>query len=101
MPAENGHTSVRWERADGHDRYLRVDGSPSVSPPASEIRHVEVDGLRLRVSVRGRGRALLIISGLGASLELAAPFVDEMCARGHQLISFDAPGVGGSTAYRW
>ena len=25
----------------------------------------------------------------------------ELCARGHQVIGFDAPGVGGSTAYRW
>ncbi len=60
-----------------------------------------MDGLRLRTSVRGTGRPLLLITGLGAGLELATPFEDELCARGHQVIGFDAPGVGGSTAYRW
>ena len=64
-------------------------------------RLVEVDGLRLRISVRGRGRPLLLITGLGAPLDLAAPFEAELCARGHQVIGFDAPGIGGSTAYRW
>ncbi len=57
--------------------------------------------MRLRTSVRGTGRPLLLITGLGASLDLAAPFEEELAARGRQVISFDAPGVGGSTAYRW
>jgi poly(3-hydroxyoctanoate) depolymerase len=50
--------------------------------------------------VRGTGKPLLLVTGLGASLELAAPFEEELVARGRQVISFDAPGVGGSTAYR-
>ncbi len=70
------------------------------SAPA-EIRSVEVGEVRLRTSVRGTGRPLLLITGLGASLDLAAPFEVELAARGRQVISFDAPGVGGSTAYRW
>jgi poly(3-hydroxyoctanoate) depolymerase len=69
------------------------------APP--DIRHVDVGDVRLRVSVRGTGRPLLLVTGLGASLDLAAPFEEELCARGRQVISFDAPGVGGSTAYRW
>ena len=65
------------------------------------IRFVDVDGVRLRTSVRGTGAPLLIITGLGASLELAEPFEREMVARGAQVISFDAPGVGESTGYPW
>jgi poly(3-hydroxyalkanoate) depolymerase len=64
-----------------------------------EIRHVDVGDVRLRTSVRGTGRPLLLVTGLGASLDLAAPFEEELCARGRRVISFDAPGVGGSTAY--
>jgi poly(3-hydroxyalkanoate) depolymerase len=72
-----------------------------VTPAPAEIRSVEVGEVRLRTSVRGTGPPLLLITGLGASLDLAAPFEDELVARGRQVISFDAPGVGGSTPYRW
>ena len=73
----------------------------SAPSPDRTIRFVEVDGVRLRTSVRGRGAPLLVITGLGASLDLAEPFERELCARGVRVISFDAPGVGRSTAYRW
>jgi poly(3-hydroxyalkanoate) depolymerase len=63
------------------------------------IRFVDVDGVRLRTSVRGAGPPLLLITGLGASLDLAAPFERELVKRGRQVVSFDAPGVGESTAY--
>ena len=64
-------------------------------------RLIQVDGVRLRVRVRGTGDPLLLITGIGASLELAEPFETEMVTRGFQVISFDAPGVGQSTAYRY
>jgi poly(3-hydroxyoctanoate) depolymerase len=63
------------------------------------IRFVDVDGVRLRTSVRGSGPPLLLITGLGASLDLAEPFERELTTRGVQAIAFDAPGVGESTAY--
>lgn len=63
-------------------------------------RLVDVDDVRLRTSVRGHGRPLLLITGLGASLDLAAPFERQIASRGRQVISFDAPGIGGSTPYR-
>jgi poly(3-hydroxyoctanoate) depolymerase len=66
----------------------------------AEVRTVEVGEVRLRTSVRGSGRPLLLVTGLGASLELAEPFERELAARGRQVISFDAPGIGGSTPYR-
>jgi len=65
------------------------------------IRFLDVDGVRLRTSTRGTGRPLLIISGLGARLELAEPFEREIITHGIQVIGFDAPGVGESTDYRW
>jgi poly(3-hydroxyalkanoate) depolymerase len=63
------------------------------------IRFVNVDGVRLRTSIRGSGPPVLLITGIGASLDLGAPFERELVARGLQVISFDAPGVGQSTAY--
>ncbi len=78
--------------------------APSPDPAAPDratIRFVDVDGARLRTSVRGSGPPLLLITGLGASLDVAQPFERELAARGVQAISFDAPGVGQSTAYRW
>lgn len=71
-----------------------------MTPATPQISHVDVGEVRLRTSVRGTGRPLLLVTGLGASLDLAAPFEEELSARGRQVVSFDAPGVGGSTAYR-
>ena len=63
------------------------------------LRHVSVDGVRLRVSVRGTGRPLLLLMGIGGNLEMWAPF--EVLLKGVQTITVDAPGTGGSTGYRW
>jgi pimeloyl-ACP methyl ester carboxylesterase len=70
------------------------------SPDQQQIRFVEVDGVRLRTSVRGQRPPLLLITGLGASPELAEAFEQEVTTLGVQTVSFDAPGVGQSTAYR-
>ncbi|MFV0457867.1 MAG: alpha/beta fold hydrolase [Actinomycetales bacterium] len=78
--------------APGH----RDDGG---IPSDAEHRFLQIDEVRLRVRVRGTGDPLLLITGIGASLELAEPFETEMVARGFQVISFDAPGVGQSTPY--
>jgi len=75
--------------------------SPGAQTHARELRFVDVNGTRLRTSIRGSGPPLLIITGLGASLELAEPFERALTTQGIQVISFDAPGVGESTAYRW
>ncbi len=63
------------------------------------IRFVDVDDVRLRTSVRGSGPPVLLITGLGASLDFGLPFEQELAARRLQVISFDFPGVGQSTAY--
>ncbi len=69
------------------------------SPDRAVIGFVDVDGVRLRTSIRGSGPPLLLITGLGASLDLAEPFERELVKRGRQVVSFDAPGIGESTAY--
>ncbi len=72
----------------------------------AEVRSVAVGGRRLRVAIRpGRPNGtgdpprfpLLLINGLGASLELFEPFVRELDPA-VEVIRFDVPGVGGSPA---
>ncbi len=64
------------------------------------MRTVEVDGVRLRVCIRGKGRPLLLLMGIGGNLEMWAPFEDRLDAAAIQTITVDAPGTGGSTGYR-
>jgi len=63
------------------------------------FRFVHVDGLRLRVRIRGSGRPLLLVMGLGGNIEMWDRLVDEL---GDFLtIAFDAPGTGESDTPRW
>ncbi|HEX3607015.1 MAG TPA: poly(3-hydroxyalkanoate) depolymerase [Candidatus Dormibacteraeota bacterium] len=59
---------------------------------------MRVDGLELRVALEGEGPPLLLINGIGANIEMWAPFVSALS--GHQLILFDAPGTGHSSRTR-
>jgi poly(3-hydroxyalkanoate) depolymerase len=77
----------------------------------AEVRSIAVDGRPLRVAVRPGRRGprlaapglappaprvpLLLINGIGASLELLEPFVRELDPA-TDVIRFDPPGVGGS-----
>ena len=65
----------------------------------NEVRTVTVHGRRLKVAIRRGQRAdrspLLLINGIGASLELLEPFVREVDPA-VEVIRFDPPGVGGS-----
>lgn len=64
-----------------------------------EIQSVDVDGQLLRVGIQRGGSGmppLLIFNGVGANLELVAPFVAAM--EGVEIVIFDIPGVGGSPA---
>jgi poly(3-hydroxyalkanoate) depolymerase len=67
-------------------------------PGQQTVRSIAVGGQLLRVAVRPgppAGVPLLLINGIGASLELLQPFVDALDpALG--VIRFDVPGVGGS-----
>ncbi|MCZ2849241.1 poly(3-hydroxyalkanoate) depolymerase [Modestobacter sp. VKM Ac-2978] len=62
------------------------------------LRTVTVGGRTLRVSVHpgdGTLPPLLLLNGIGASLEVLQPFVDALDPR-REVIRFDVPGVGGS-----
>lgn len=62
------------------------------------MRTVTVGGRTLRVAVRpgdGTLTPLLLMNGIGASLEVLQPFVDALDPR-REVIRFDVPGVGGS-----
>ncbi|SOD94428.1 poly(3-hydroxyalkanoate) depolymerase [Blastococcus haudaquaticus] len=63
------------------------------------VRTVTAAGRTLRVSVRHgtdpSAPALLLMNGIGASLEVLEPFVDALAPR-RTVIRFDVPGVGGS-----
>jgi poly(3-hydroxyalkanoate) depolymerase len=66
-----------------------------------EIGLRDVGGQTLRVGIRHGDRArppLLLFNGIGASIELVAPFIDAL--DGSHAIIFDIPGVGGSPAPR-
>ena len=66
------------------------------APPTT--RSIVVDGRQLRIDVRpgtGRQPPLLLVNGVGASLELLQPFVDALDPA-VEVIRFDVPGVGGS-----
>jgi poly(3-hydroxyalkanoate) depolymerase len=71
---------------------------PGAAPGEETTRSIVVDGQQLRVAVREgpAGRApLLLINGIGASLDLLQPFVDAL-PQSVGVIRFDVPGVGGS-----
>jgi poly(3-hydroxyalkanoate) depolymerase len=65
-------------------------------PEAARTQEVEVNGIRLRVSIEGRGQPLLLFNGIGASLELFGPL--RRVLRATETIAVDMPGSGGSPA---
>jgi poly(3-hydroxyalkanoate) depolymerase len=64
----------------------------------TRFARVRVLGHEVRVAVRpgtAPGPPLVLCNGIGASLDLLQPFVDEVDPR-IEVVSFDVPGVGGS-----
>lgn len=64
-----------------------------------QIEITKIDGLSIRygrTQADGCGIPLLLFNGIGASIELVAPFAEAMRAAGFSCIAFDVPGVGGS-----
>jgi len=84
------------------------------APSAPNVRSVAIGSQLVRVAVRPARRRfrtrsaasapLLLVNGIGASLELLQPFVDALDPA-IEVIRFDVPGVGGSplpaTPYRF
>lgn len=70
---------------------------PSAGPTMGDVSpwtyaEVKAAGLRLRVGRHGAGRPLLLITGIGAHLDMWAPFARLVSDR--ELIAFDPPGAG-------
>jgi poly(3-hydroxyoctanoate) depolymerase len=55
---------------------------------------VRASGLRMRVARTGSGPPLVLVTGIGANLDMWEPFVGLMPDR--ELVAFDPPGAGGS-----
>src|ERR1700752_4503539 len=59
-----------------------------------EERYINAGGQRIRVTVRdGTGVQLVVCNGIGASLEVLDPFVEQLDCT---MVRFDVPGTGGS-----
>ncbi|MBV8590158.1 MAG: poly(3-hydroxyalkanoate) depolymerase [Acetobacteraceae bacterium] len=64
-----------------------------------EVDRANISGQTVRFGVRQGApgtRPLLVFNGIGANLELLAPFAAAMADEGIGVIAFDIPGVGGS-----
>ncbi|HYB25044.1 MAG TPA: alpha/beta fold hydrolase [Solirubrobacteraceae bacterium] len=70
----------------------------NVRAEAGVVRSIHVNGLRLKTIVRGQGRPLLLIGGIGANTEMCEPFARALTRT--ELVMFDLPGCGGSSTPR-
>jgi poly(3-hydroxyalkanoate) depolymerase len=62
--------------------------------PIGEERYVSAGGQRIRVNVReGTGLPLVLCNGIGASMEVLDPLVEQLDST---VVRFDVPGTGGS-----
>lgn len=92
-----GHTvrRINWHHQRGYMQ--QVPNHSSVM----KIQTIDLDGQLIRVGIRRGSSAsppLLIFNGIGANLELLAPFVEAL--EDVEAVIFDVPGVGGSPAPR-
>jgi poly(3-hydroxyoctanoate) depolymerase len=69
-----------------------------ISLEPNRVRVVTIRGTRVRVSVRGTGKPLLLVMGIGGSLDMWHPLERSLNALGYQTIAFDLPGSGASPA---
>ena len=67
--------------------------------PEVPVEEIGIGAQRLRVSVTGSGRPLLLIMGFVGQLELWSPLIAEL--PGYQTVAFDAPGTGESRTSPW
>ena len=69
-----------------------------MNPSGRVLHFVRVDGHLVRVSIRGEGRPLLLIMGIGGNIEMWDPLERALNARSIQTIAYDASGTGESPA---
>jgi poly(3-hydroxyoctanoate) depolymerase len=92
------HETLVSEGGSATVRRVKATSAAAVDAPDmldSADRFVSAAGLEIRVSVQGAGPPLLMVSGLGANIELWEPLTPLLASR--QLIRFDPPGSGLST----
>ena len=69
----------------------------------SDYLFMRVKGIQVRYSVQGNSgdRILLLFNGIGASMELLQPFIDELSST--TIVTYDVPGAGASPPpkYPW
>jgi poly(3-hydroxyalkanoate) depolymerase len=77
-----------------------MDGvmQPNIGTVRSQTTDVSVRGQRLRVVTQGSGPPLLLITGLGANIEMWSPLLQRLPDR--RVIAFDPPGAGRSPVGR-
>ncbi len=88
--------AARQHRAPAAGTGARPLRPPQVSARGTGPHFVRVDGHLIRVSIRGEGRPLLLIMGLGGNIEMWDPLERALNARGVQTIAYDASGTGES-----
>lgn len=71
--------------------------------PGTRLRSVVLDGHRVRFADRSPdgpqvGPPMLLLMGIGASMDMWGPLEDELVARGRRVITCDMPGSGSSPA---
>jgi pimeloyl-ACP methyl ester carboxylesterase len=69
------------------------------NPQQDDTELIELGGQRIRYRVRGEGPPLLMLHGIGASLEWWGPLEEELLSD-FQTITVDAPGAGRSSTPR-
>lgn len=62
--------------------------------PVADVRSIEIQGLKLSVSIRGKGPPLLLINGLGGLIRSFDPLRAQL--KDYCTITLDVPGVGKS-----
>lgn len=75
--------------------------TPLPSEVPADVRTVCIDGLDIKVSVRGSGQPLLLIMGLGGSMAMWEPLERALVPNGFKTITFDAPGTGESQGWKF
>jgi poly(3-hydroxyoctanoate) depolymerase len=73
--------------------------SVSDRPRRWHTERVRAAGLELRVARSGSGPPLVLLTGIGANVDMWRPF--ERLVRGREVIALDAPGTGLSERPRW
>lgn len=74
---------------------------PTTTTTRPERRTVEAGGTTLATTVRGDGPPVLLVHGAGEDAAMLGPLADQIAAQGHQVVTYDRRGTGGSGREDW